>query len=225
MGGDIVFFHEQLTRDSLKSPREGYCMEDPAFKEWIMRVRSGEETAAAELVNRYERAVRVAVRVRLTDPRLRRQFDSMDVCQSVLASFFVRAAAGQYDLNNPSQLVGLLVKMAQNKLMSQARKHFQLRRDVTREQNSGNDDGLVEDRGPGPERFASSKELLSVLLKRLTSEDRNLALQRANGYSWSEIAEQFGGNPEALRMRLSRAIDRIAPDIGLLEGELPDEKP
>ena len=32
----------------------------------------------------------------------------MDICQSVMASFFVRAALGQYQLNTPEQLLNLL---------------------------------------------------------------------------------------------------------------------
>lgn len=77
--------------------------DSPSFADWIARARAGDADAAADLVLRHERAVRVAVRVRLTDPRLRRQFDLMDVCQSVMASFFVRAAAGQFGLANPHQ--------------------------------------------------------------------------------------------------------------------------
>jgi RNA polymerase sigma-70 factor (ECF subfamily) len=46
-------------------------------------------------------------------------FDSMDICQSVLASFFVRAAAGQYDLQEPGQLIALLFRMARHKLAHQ----------------------------------------------------------------------------------------------------------
>ena len=90
-------------------------MAAPTFDDWMARVRAGDAVAAAELVGQYERAVRVAVRVRLTDPKLRRQFDSLDVCQSVLASFFVRAATGQYDLDRPEQLVGLLLDMARGR--------------------------------------------------------------------------------------------------------------
>ncbi len=37
------------------------------------------------------------VRLHLEDSRLSRSLDSVDVSQSVLASFFVRAAAGEYD--------------------------------------------------------------------------------------------------------------------------------
>ena len=33
--------------------------------------------------------------------RLRRLFDSMDISQSVFASFFIRAALGQYELDRP----------------------------------------------------------------------------------------------------------------------------
>ena len=82
--------------------------EDTAFMDLIRRVRAGDEQASAELVRRYEPAIRIAVRVRLNDPGLRRLFDSMDICQSVLGSFFVRAALGQFELDNPDQLLKLL---------------------------------------------------------------------------------------------------------------------
>jgi hypothetical protein len=54
------------------------------------------------------------VRRRLNDPSLYPLFDSMDICQSVLASFFLRAAAGEYDLDGPAQLLRLLVGIARN---------------------------------------------------------------------------------------------------------------
>src|SRR5215475_10206838 len=104
--------------------------ETAPFADFLRRIRSGDARAAEELVRRYESAIRVAVRTRLTDPALKRRFDSLDVCQSVLASFFVRAAAGQYDLGEPAQLVALLVRMAQNKLAGQARFHHRERRDA-----------------------------------------------------------------------------------------------
>ena len=82
--------------------------------------RVGHRSTAAELVQRYEPAVRRSVRLRL-DPRLRRVCDSMDICQAVLGSFFVRAASGQYELDTPEQLLRLLTAMARNKLLNQAR--------------------------------------------------------------------------------------------------------
>src|SRR5260370_20668853 len=85
--------------------------EDPSFGDLIRRGRAGEEEAATQLVRRYEPTIRRIVDVRLRDPRLRRLLDAEDVCQSVLASFFVRAAMGQYRLDTPEQLVRLLATM------------------------------------------------------------------------------------------------------------------
>src|SRR6476659_4802603 len=103
-----------------------------AFADLLERVRGADSDAATELVRKYESAIRVAVRTRLSDPALKRQFDSMDICQSVLASFFLRAAAGQYDLEQPGQLVALLTQMARNKLAMRSRDLYRKRRDVRR---------------------------------------------------------------------------------------------
>src|SRR5216684_6247091 len=100
--------------------QESSMSEETAFVDLIRRVRAGDAQASAELVRRYEPAIRIAVRVRLNDPGLRRLFDSMDICQSVLGSFFVRAALGQFELDNPDQLLKLLVTMARNRLTNHA---------------------------------------------------------------------------------------------------------
>ena len=120
-------------------------MDDPnPFAALLARVRAGDPDAAAELVRRYEPAIRVVVRANLVDPTLRRHFDSMDVCQSVLGSFFVRAAAGQFDLSEPGQLVGLLVTMTRNKLSMQARRLRQAKRDVRRTAADGRSVSCVQ---------------------------------------------------------------------------------
>jgi hypothetical protein len=68
--------------------------ETTSFAELLRRVRSGDQEAATALVRQFEPEIRRVVRLRLTDPRMRRVIDSADICQSVLANFFVRAAAG-----------------------------------------------------------------------------------------------------------------------------------
>jgi RNA polymerase sigma-70 factor (ECF subfamily) len=167
----------------------------------------------------------VAVRVRLTDPRLRRHFDSMDVCQSVLASFFVRAAAGQYDLDSPRQLVGLLVKMAQNKLLMQVRRHRTSGRDDRRVEAPVDGDCPVLDPAPGPERHAIGRDLLDRVLERLDDSARELAQRRAVGQGWDDIARDLGGSPNAHRMRLARAIDRVAGELGIDGAGLGEDGP
>ena len=84
---------------------------DAAFLDLIRRVRAGDDEAATQLVHQYEPEIRRAVHIRLANPRLQQVLDSMDICQSVLANFFTRAAAGQFDIETPEQLVRLLVSM------------------------------------------------------------------------------------------------------------------
>ena len=110
----------------------GVMPDQVAFAEFIRRIRAGDDQAAAEFVRQYEPLIRRAVRFSLEDARLRRVFDSMDVSQSVLASFFARAAVGMYDLDNPKQLVKLLATMTRNKVATAAQRQRCQRRDNRR---------------------------------------------------------------------------------------------
>src|SRR6478609_4146362 len=87
------------------SSQEPPLPEGTQFPELIRRVRERDQQAAQELVGRYENAIRRVVRIHLRDARMRRVLDSTDICQSVLASFFVRTALGEYELNTPVQLL------------------------------------------------------------------------------------------------------------------------
>jgi RNA polymerase sigma factor (sigma-70 family) len=190
-------------------------MSTPAsFDDLIRRVRAGDQDAATELVKRYEPAIRRAVRFRLGDA-LARSLDSMDICQSVLGSFFVRAAAGQYDLERPAQLLKLLVAMARNKLAMQARAQARQRRDYRREQAAGQDEELFVAHDPSPSQFVAGKELLEQAQKLLSAEERQLVELRKEGLEWGDIAQRLGGTPEALRKQLTRAVDRVAQRLHL----------
>ncbi len=192
-----------------------------AFADFMRRVRAGDAQAAEELVRRHEAAIRLAVRTRLTDPALKRRLDSVDVCQSVLASFFVRAAAGEYDLAEPAQLIALLVRMARNKLAGQARYHTRDRRNARLA--SGLADAANQAAAePGPDRVAAGRELLGALHARLTPEERELAERRGAGQEWAEIAAALGGTPDGRRKQLKRAIDRVAPELGLADDGTED---
>jgi RNA polymerase sigma factor (sigma-70 family) len=189
-----------------------------SFLDFIARIRAGDAGAAAELVRRYEAAIRLEVRMRLADPRLHRVLDSMDVCQSVLASFFVRAAAGQYDLQEPQQLLKLLVAMAKNKVAFQARRHRAQRRDNRRDVALEPEawEGAAADQH-SPSRIVAGRELLERFRAGLSAEERQLADLRAHGQEWAEIAAQLGGTAQARRKQLARALDRVAEELGIDE--------
>jgi RNA polymerase sigma factor (sigma-70 family) len=196
-----------------------------SFQQLIAQVRAGNEQAAAELVQRYEPAIRRAARVRLVDTRLNRLLDSMDICQSVLASFFVRTALGQFELETPDQLLKLLATMTRNKLAGQVKGQGAARRDFRRVAAAQRDRDGETDSGPEriaaltptPSRDLAARELLEEALRRLSPEEKRILDCREQGGQWAQIATELGSSPEAIRKRLVRAVDRVAHELGLDE--------
>jgi RNA polymerase sigma factor (sigma-70 family) len=186
------------------------------FRDLLCRVRTGDQRAATDLVRRLEPELRRAVRVRLGDPRLRRVVDSVDVCQSVLANFFVRVRLGEFDLARPEHLLHLLMTMTRNKLHDRRRRQQAQKRDQRRVegQADGDLDALAGD-APDPGRVVAGRDLLDEVRKLLTDDERRLADHRGAGLEWPEIAALVGGQPDALRKKLGRALDRVTDRLGL----------
>jgi RNA polymerase sigma-70 factor (ECF subfamily) len=191
--------------------------DQPTFTDFIRRIRAGDEQAALEMVRRYEPLIRRQVRLQLEDQRLCRLFDSMDVCQSVLKSFFFRTAAGEYDLDTPEQLQRLLVSMARNKLASAARAQHRQRRDNRRVAAGAEHLQGVAAGSPTPSQEVAGRELLERFRQELSAEERQVAELRSQGLAWSEIAARLGGTAQARRVQLARAVERVSRELGLDE--------
>src|SRR5262245_16400052 len=129
-----------LPRPDQRSPPRGMTLmahqpglaSDNPFLAYVTRLREHDELALQELIDRYAPVIRLEARMRLRSPHLRAVLDSMDICQSVLKSFFLRAAAGQFSIDRPEDLRRLLVQMACNKSLEAARREYAQRRDVRR---------------------------------------------------------------------------------------------
>ncbi len=188
-----------------------------AFASLILRVRQGEQEAASELVREYESLIRREVRMRLEDQRLRRVLDSMDVCQSVLASFFVRTALGEYDLEDPRQLVMLLVSMTKNKVASIARRENRMKRDHRRMESGEDPLRAAVSVQPNPSQLVADHELLERVRELLSNEESHIASLRGQGLQWDQIADQLGGTAQSRRMQFTRALERVRVQLGLDE--------
>ncbi|MDZ4818210.1 MAG: sigma-70 family RNA polymerase sigma factor [Planctomycetota bacterium] len=192
-------------------------MAETPFNELLLRVRRGDEQAATELVDRYQPHIQRLIRVRLANPTLRRQVDSTDICQSVMADFFVRAAVGQFELESPQQLVGLLSTMAKNKIAKTAAKNYAARRDIRRvlDVDGDTDPNLFPSTESTPSARCSRKDLVAAVRSRLSERDRQIAELRALGKSWMEIGIELGVSADALRIRFTRVANRIATELGV----------
>jgi RNA polymerase sigma factor (sigma-70 family) len=185
---------------------------DADFRDLMERFRAGDEQAAAELLRRYEPQVRRFIRVRLTDPQLRRVVDSADIFQSVFLSWLVQVSEGRYDPKEPGELLRLLGTMAMHKIIDRARKPENRRAD-----RGGADlDGLPGDED-SPSAVVALGEMLGKVESLLTPEELRLAQLRADGLSWAEVAAEVGGEPDALRKRLERAARWVRERLSLSE--------
>ena len=181
------------------------------FDQLIGRVRGGDESAASELLYRYEPEIRREIRLRLTNPRLRRVVDTMDISQSVFGNFFVRVAHGQFDLASPAQLMALLLRMANNKVIDRHR------REVVRQtyDHVEQKEEAIARGTSTASSIVSGRELLSEFRNRLNADEQKIADMRKRGIAWEAIAAELGESADALRKRLGRACDRAIEDLGI----------
>lgn len=189
--------------------------DEETFQSLIRRARKGEADAAAELVRTYESDLRILARVKLNDPRLRRVCDSMDICQSVLGNFFVRVSAGQFDLESPDQLLKLLSTMIRNKVTDVARRQTAERRNQGRILATPVDEFDLHGANDTPSQIVSAREMAEAAQQKFAPDERTIVQRRADGQNWDDIARELGGTPEALRKKMTRAMDRVAKELGL----------
>jgi RNA polymerase sigma factor (sigma-70 family) len=192
----------------------GAILMDDSFVGLIDGVRRGDADAAARLVREFEPEIRRTIRIHLTDSPLQRVFDSMDICQSVMANFLVRASVGQFELDAPEKVLGLLIKMARNKLTDKARAQKGARRHPGGKQQD--DSGALRNvaaADASPSRVLQGQELIGQIKERLTAEEVVLLEHRMQGMEWPEIAAKLDAKPDRLRKQFTRAMDRVVEEL------------
>ncbi|MBL8816280.1 MAG: sigma-70 family RNA polymerase sigma factor [Planctomyces sp.] len=189
---------------------------DAQFSDLISRARKGDEQAAQTLVREYEPEIRRAARLRLTDPKLRRIVDSIDICQSVFGRFFKSATDGSFELESPAQLLLLLTTMTRNRIIDEHRRQTTAKRASVEISESVDPEHLVAD-SPGPRTAAAARELLLEVRSRMTPQELAVADLRGAGKSWDEIATEMNESAEKLRKLLERSLERVRQQLNVVE--------
>jgi RNA polymerase sigma-70 factor (ECF subfamily) len=186
------------------------------LQELLQLIRQGDEAAASEFVHTYKPHIRRVVRARMRLMQMRRISDSSDLCQVVLASFWIRAAVGQYDIADSYDLKKLLARIASNKVADLARRP-EFRVPPVPVDGNGVGGGEPVAPEPGPASQLALSELIHKAEHLLTDRERPIAELRKEGLTWEEVAERLGKNADALRKTLDRATRRIMCALGLEE--------
>jgi RNA polymerase sigma factor (sigma-70 family) len=190
-------------------------MPKAAFNDLVRRLRAGEEAAVREFVAAYEPFVRRTIRRRLMRSRLGSAAGATDVCQSVLGSFLIRLAVGEYELETQDDLSKLLMTIARNKVAALARREQAECRDRSITWSLGSSANVPANPADEPSRQAAGKELLAEVQRRLSKDERELFLLRQQGLAWDAVAARLGEPQVLLRKRLSRGLHRVAHQLGL----------
>ncbi len=196
--------------------------------ELLGRLRSGDQSAATEILERYEAQVRLVVRRCL--PRvLRSRFDSQDIMQSVWRSFFQRISGepvedqhgiaesgvdATLEFKESSQLFAFLSRMARNKVIDQYRRETTQKTDIHRLRtihgDSRADLDLADEAETASELLEAADELSHW--RSLVPEGRQVLIDlKAEGHTSKEIGDKLGISErtvqrvlEDLRVRLER---------------------
>lgn len=186
-----------------------------SFLAMIARLRDRDEAAATELVDEFGPQLRRIARFQLGRTGLERCLESTDVCQSVLAAFFQRVTAGEFDLETPEQIFGLLRAMVRNCVYDKRDFFRAARRDVGRLHAERIETVAAADRTPTASGIVTGAELRTRVEGLLSDRERWLLEQRESGRTWPEIGQECGVSGSALRKQLTRVRERIAADLEL----------
>ena len=193
------------------------------FAERLNRLRAGDDAEIEQFVAKYEPFIRRTVRFRIARASLNPAADSVDVCQSVLIGFLMRLSAGEYVLNSEDDLRKLLVAIANKKFLRLSRHENAAKRCRAQTQSLSDLPELADGSNSFPSGLTSyssvsrmnTNDLLKQLSLRMSAQEMELYRLRSQGNNWATISEQLGESPSILRKRLSRAIQRVATELGL----------
>jgi RNA polymerase sigma-70 factor (ECF subfamily) len=182
-----------------------------SFDDLMVRLRAGDDAAAAALCERFAHRLLALARSRL-DRLLRPKVDAEDVLQSVYRSFFRRQAAGDYQLESWDSLWGLLTVITLRKCGHRVRYFRSACRNVRREVDLPQDGAVEHDvvsRDPTPSEAARLAETLEQVMAELTEREQTMLALSLQGESVAAIGDRVGRTERTVQRVLERVRRRL----------------
>jgi len=182
--------------------------ESERFRHLIEQMRAGSADAAWELVELYGPHIRAVVR-RMLDRRMRAVCDSEDFTQAVWASL-IRVQDRLTEIDEPRRFVGLLAALARNKVVDEVRRRKGTQKNDVRRERSLDDSrfnatSALAAAQPTPSQLLMADERMHQLLAGRPEMHQRVLELRAEGRSFTEIADILGINERTAR----RVVKRI----------------
>ncbi len=200
------FYDADLDVENIGNDLSAEPVED--FHILLERVRQGSEEAAWELIDVYAPHIFRAVRRKL-NVRMRPKFDSADFVQAVWASFFT-SRSQIIDFRQPEELIGFLVVMAHNKVISEVRHRMIHRRHNIRREEPLHDSTVPAPQAPTghdptPSQVAVARERWQRLVADQPPLYREILRLRYMGETYEQIGAKVGLHERSVR----KIIDHV----------------
>ncbi len=182
--------------------------------ELIKRWRSGDESAATELYERYSDQLRSIVGRRLSK-ELSRKVDPDDIVQTTFGTYFRQTRHGECAFDSDAGVWKLLVTIALNKVRLRARRFATRKRNASLEIQGGNIDapeGYLMDRlsrQPGYVETLEFQRLLEQVLEILPPNLAQVLRLRVAGFTQEEIAREIDVSERTVRRCFQEMRDVI----------------
>lgn len=190
-------------------------MNTGSFTALLTRLHSDEDAAARDVFNRYSRQL-IALTRRQFEARLAHRIDPEDVVQSAFKSFFIRHREGKLRVGDWDNLWALLSLITRRKCADRVEYLRAHRRDVDRETAAPAEADrqwqLAVDRQPLPDEVASATEIVELLLRSASDDERPVLELSLLGHTAAEIALRLGKalrTVHRLRERIHKQLLRL----------------
>ena len=178
-------------------------------------LKRGDEQVLQEFYRRYSTALHGIVQRRL-NPVFLKRFDSDDVVQSTLRTFFRRVGTGHIEMGEEDRVWDLLCAIALTKLREMVRFHRRFRRAVERECALQTSDrsmsgGLCESDLPeyAPDTDVEFTEAFEAVFATLCDAERELIALRLQNRMTPEIAFELGVSERTVQRNLRKLGEKF----------------
>lgn len=187
--------------------------EEKHSKAWLQQLLEGTPEVVSEFWNQYGDRLEKLAGKQLT-PKLKRRVEADDVVQSACRTFFRRAEAGQFQLDESESLWRLLCAIVVNKARMKARFHLQGKRGINREEDPGQvGDDRPLDLGvaatPRPDEVAELNDQFEFLLSCLDDEEKQIIQYKLEDLNNDEIASRMNCSERTVRRIFARIRSRL----------------
>jgi len=167
-----------------------------------------------EVWRRYGEQLRRRARTRLRQYGLSGQAESMDICNDVMADFIRRANVNNVAVDD---IMSYIMRAIDNQVLDTFRTLARQCRDFRRVDATSVEEMPLGTVSPTPSQIAIRSEVIDRVRQLLGPEDAKAVDMMLENRDWKEIGAAIGIEPDAARMRVRRALDRVRTLIAVTD--------